>query len=103
MKEPLEIARRLVEETLSEINKDLPKQNQIEFSDQSALVGKESSMDSVSLINLIVGVEKRILKEFDREIKLADERATLSETSPFSTFGTLVSYLSELLSEKASS
>jgi len=72
----------------------------IEKSNNTALFGSGSKLDSLDLINLVVAVEQNIEDEFDVTITLADERAMSQQTSPFRTVGTLTDYIEMLLGEK---
>lgn len=73
----------------------------IDFSggESTPLYGKEGNLDSISLVNLIVGVETGIEDEFGKYITIADERAMSQESSPFRTVGSLADYVTQLLKE----
>jgi len=62
------------------INKDTP------------LIGSNSVLDSLGLVNLIVDIETEFLDE-DIEISLTSENAMSSRISPFRTTGSLVNYI----------
>ena len=47
-------------------------------------------------------VEEKINAEFGTDITIADENLLSKEKSPFSTLGTLIEYLEELLKEQES-
>ena len=86
--------------SIDSLNAQLPKEGHIEKSNNTALFGSGSKLDSLDLINLVVAVEQNIEDEFDVTITLADERAMSQETSPFRTVGTLTDYIEMLLGEK---
>jgi len=67
------------------------------LNESAILFGRGSSLDSLGLVSLIVGVEQRILDELDLEIELADEKAMSQTRSPFRTVGSLVDYIHSLL------
>ena len=92
--------KTIVFTTIDELNQNLIKEDQLEKSLETRLYGGNSKLDSLGLINLIVGVEQKINDEFDITITLADERAMSHETSPFRTVGTLTDYIEMLLGEK---
>lgn len=69
----------------------------LELSDQTSLYGSEGVLDSLDLINLIVGLEKLIQEKYNKVIFLADDRALTQEISPFTTIGTLTQYITGLL------
>ena len=82
------------------MNAQLPNEGHIEKSNNTALFGSGSKLDSLDLINLVVAVEQNIEDEFDVTIKLADERVLSQKTSPFKTVRTLTDYIEMLLGEK---
>ena len=86
--------------SIDSLNAQLPNEGHIEKSNNTALFGSGSKLDSLDLINLVVAVEQNIEDEFDITITLADERAMSQETSPFKTVGTLTDYIEMLLKEK---
>ena len=86
--------------SIDSLNAQLPNEGHIEKSNNTALFGSGSKLDSLGLINLIVAVEQNIEDKFDVTITLADERAMSQEKSPFRTVGTLTDYIEILLGEK---
>jgi len=86
--------------TIDELNQNMIKKDQLEKSLETRLFGGNSKLDSLGLINLIVGVEEKINDEFDMAITLADERAMSQKHSPFSTVESLVKYIEMLLDGK---
>lgn len=63
----------------------------------SPLYGSSSQLDSLDLINLIVGLEKQVQNTFNKTIFLADDRALSLEVSPFSSIEALSLYVTELI------
>lgn len=82
---------------------ELKSQNQAieinKFDDNLILFGSGATIDSLTLVSLIVDLESKISEEFSYEISLTDDRAMTREVSPFDTFGSLKSYIEELVSE----
>jgi acyl carrier protein len=64
------------------------------------LVGKESQLDSLGLVQLILELEQRIEEQYSVIVTLADERAMSSRNSPFRTVGSLTDYVCELLAQE---
>lgn len=58
------------------------------------LFGKDSDLDSLGLVNLIVNVEEAINDKYDTNLSLADEKAMSQKRSPFHTVETLSDYIS---------
>ena len=86
--------------SIDSLNAQLPNEGHIEKSNNTALFGSGSKLDSLDLINLVVAVEQNIEDEFDVTITLADERAMSQQISPFRTVGTLTDFIEMLLGEK---
>ena len=61
---------------------------------ETALFGKESVLDSMGLVNIIIDVESRFLDE-DIEISLTSEKAMSRRNSPFRTISTLAEFIKE--------
>ena len=92
--------KTLVFRAIDEINQQLPIEDHLEKSLDAVLLGINSKLDSLGLINLIVAVEQNIEDEFDVTITLADEKAMSQKHSPFRTVESLVNYIRLLLEEQ---
>ena len=90
---------KIIYSEIEEINKELDQDHKLENSTNTVLLGKEGKLDSLGLINLIVGVEQKIEDKFGFAITLADERAMSQENSPFKTIQALTDYIMLLLKE----
>jgi hypothetical protein len=89
-------------EVVDEINQLLPPEQQLQKSSETVLLGKESKLDSLGLINFIVATEEKIEEKFDgATIMLADSLTLPEENSPLTTIGRLVNHLSLLLEQEA--
>lgn len=85
---------------VEQVNRARPPQRRLVRSLTSVLIGSESVVDSLGLVNLIVAVEEQIEDEFGIAITLADERARARAENPLATLGSLVRYLEELMAER---
>ena len=85
-------------EILSELD-DQDKVKSDEINTSTVLLGKESLLDSLTLVRLIINVEQNINEEYDVAITIADERAMSQKNSPFRTIGTLGQYIAGLIEE----
>lgn len=90
--------REIVFQALRVLNDELPEDQRVEISDETLLFGGESTIDSLSLVSVIVDVETEVGDRF-RPIALTDDRAMSREPSPFTSVGALVEYIVELLGE----
>ena len=62
------------------------------------LYGEGAALDSMGLVNLVLGVEERVSDELGSDVTLMDERALSQERSPFRTVGSLADYVVQQLS-----
>jgi acyl carrier protein len=90
---------KLIIEKINEINSLKQNTSQVSIGLDSPLFGSESQLDSLDLINLIVGLEKVIEENYDQIIVLADDRALSQDVSPFTSISTLSEYIDLLLLE----
>lgn len=95
MKEKIE---KIVIEAIKDLNEEIESEDLKNISIDTKLYGR-GPLDSLSLVRLIVDLEKRIYEEFGISILLTDEKALSYRTSPFRTVGTLISYIVDLLTK----
>ena len=62
--------KKIVEESVHEINKKLTKENNILHDTDFEILGENSSFDSMSLINFIILVEKKIKVKHKENLNL---------------------------------
>lgn len=91
----------IIYEALASLNEELADDEKIAISEDTLLFGGESTIDSLSLVSVIVDVETAIGTQFDRPIALTDDRAMSREPSPFTSVRTLADFVVELLTEQA--
>lgn len=65
----------------------------IEPSPQTRLFGREATLESMELVNLLLDVETRLEDILEEPISLMDERAMSQTKSPFRSVETLVDYI----------
>src|SRR3989442_14972288 len=85
---------------VDELNQQLPKGTQVEKAPDAPLYGSTGKLESLDFVTLIMEVEEKINAEFGTDITIADENLLSKEKSPFSTLGTLIDYLNELLTNE---
>ena len=85
-----------------EINSLPSRKEPLGKSEDTVLFGSSDGLDSLDLVNLIIGVEEAVGVEFDSEIALADESAMSEENSPYRTVKTLADYILTLLEDDPS-
>ena len=86
---------------IDDLNEQLPAGVHVEKSLDAPLYGSSGKLESLDFVTLIMEVEEKINAEFGTDITIADENLLSKEKSPFSTLGTLIEYLQELLKEQS--
>lgn len=89
----------IVLDQLKSLNETLPEDQKFKVSMDTVLFGNGSSIDSLSLVSVIVDLEMTFLDDFNRELSLTDDRAMTREISPFENVNNLVEYIHELMNE----
>src|SRR3954470_19774921 len=84
---------------VDELNQQLPAGIHVKKSLDAPLYGASGKLESLDFVTLIMEVEEKINAEFGTDITIADENLLSKEKSPFSTLGTLIEYLEDLLKE----
>lgn len=96
-----EIVRSTVDEVNAEL--DLNDTTKIDKNTATVLYGSGATIDSMTLVSLIVAVEENIRRELGLSITLANEKAMSMKRSPFSTLDTLIDYLGVVVREAQNS
>jgi D-alanine--poly(phosphoribitol) ligase subunit 2 len=95
-----EFLRRLVFDTIDEINRSLPVDGHVQKDLETPLYADEGKLDSLGLLDLIVFLERKLAGELGVTVSLAAYAAAPGHGTPFQTVGTLVGHLARLLDEK---
>jgi len=66
--------------------------------EESPLYGIDGTLDSLTLVSIIVDIEEKIRRQYGVEVHLADTTDLPPSATPFSTLGTLVAYVVDRLS-----
>jgi len=91
--------KRLIYETIDDVNQELPAGALLTKSDDAVLLGPGSPLDSLALVSMIVGVEQRLQDAFNVTLSLADARAFSQRGSPFRTVESMAHYIEMRLNE----
>src|ERR1700752_5111701 len=94
--------RKAVYAAIDELNQQLPAGVQGEKELEDPLYGASRKLESLDFVTLIMEVEEKVNAEFGTDTTTADENLLSKEKSPFSTLGTLIEYLQELLKDEKS-
>jgi acyl carrier protein len=92
-------APKIVRQRLALLGKELGKPELAQATDDTHLLGGQSSLDSIGLVTLIADLEGDIQREFGKTVILADEKAMSLTLSPFRKVSTLVEYIEAKLKE----
>lgn len=87
----------LVIKHLEELIETLPEEQRFVADKNTVLFGKNSSIDSLSLVSVIVDLETTLSEEYGQDVSLTDDRAMTREISPFSNVQNLTEYIKEIL------
>lgn len=83
---------------LDEINEDR-EDLRLDKSLDTPIHGSASDLDSLGLINFIIGVEERLERDLGTTVMLSDDRALSQDSNPFESVASLTEYIELLLSE----
>lgn len=87
---------------VDELNEMLPDNEQLEKDEHAALTGEGASIKSLSLANLMVGIEEQVEECFDTPVSLVGGDPLPENPSPLETLGTMIDYVLKLLETEAS-
>ena len=87
---------RLIFEVVDEINEALPEEEQILGVEQTPIFGMEAGLDSLSLLNLILGVETRLAETIGSAPNLSEVLIGNEGDDVPATLGQLATFVSEI-------
>ncbi len=91
---------KIVTDAVISLNPLLDKQIPIKQGESCCLYGGSGSLDSLSLVSLIVSIEESIENKFSVSVILANEKALSQRNSPFATIQSLVDYIESLVRQE---
>ena len=78
---------------LRSLNTERADTEQIALAPETKLFGPDASLDSLSLVSVIVDVESGVGDRYGKPVSLTDDEAMSQAVSPFSTVDTLANYI----------
>jgi acyl carrier protein len=87
----------IIFEAIDEANEVRPKHEWIKKDPGAQLVGPQSGLDSLGLLNLVLSVEGRVNTKFDSAIDLSGILAIEPSASPLRSVSTLAEYVGSRL------
>lgn len=89
----------IIHRALRNLNEELPEDKQVALTASTKLFGPGASLDSLSLVSVIVDVESAVADELGGSLSLTDDKAMSQPVSPFSDVNTLADYIVSELSK----
>ena len=91
--------KKLIYEAIEELNEQLDEEQQIEYSEDLRLIGKNAALDSMDFVTLITILEELIEDKLDKSIEIVSDKAFSRTNSPFYSIVTLEEFVLELVNE----
>lgn len=89
--------RELIYKALVALNEERGADEKIAIGPDTSLFGAEASLDSLSLVSVIVDIETSVADHFGRQVSLTDDRAMARDPIPFADVANLTAYIVEQL------
>jgi len=90
-------AQTIIELAIQHLNETGTDGPELGMSDGTQLLSRDSSIDSLSLVRLLLEIERLAEEDYDTPITVVDEAAFEAELSPFRTVGSLKEHVERLL------
>jgi acyl carrier protein len=90
-------AKTLIELAIDHINETSKENVVLSKHPDSKLISSDSAIDSLSLVRLLLEIERLAEEEYDTPITVVDESAFEAEVSPFRTVGSLTEHVNRLI------
>lgn len=89
--------RELIYKALVALNEERSVEERIVIGPDTPLFGAEATLDSLSLVSVIVDIETSVADHFGRPFSLTDDRAMTRDPIPFADVANLTAYIVEQL------
>lgn len=87
----------LVKTAIEELNEELEYDTLENVTEDTVVYGGEDGIDSLSLVRLVVDLERQVEEAFGKRVTLADEKAMSMRNSPYRSAGTLTDFIIDRL------
>jgi acyl carrier protein len=94
----MSIAKKIIEQAIANICNDPSVKVVIVNSPDFPLLDNNSTIDSLTLVNLFIEIESLIEKDLGIEISVVTENSFESDAQPFKNVASLISHVDGLLS-----
>ena len=93
------LSQEIIYAAIDEVNEEAEAGPVIAKAPLTTLLGSDSTVDSLSLVRLLVTVERLIEEKTSKSIIIVDESAFEAEHSPFATVQSLMLHVDSLISK----
>lgn len=87
---------------VEELNEMLPEDEQLARDESAALTGDNAVIKSLSLANLMVGIEEQVDEVLGESVSLIGGDPLPENPSPLETLGTMIDYVVQLVGSESS-
>mgnify|MGYP001409076732 CR=1 FL=1 len=77
---------QIIKKSINDLNEILPKEKKIIYQDSSLLIGKQSNLESIDLVNLFIFVEKNLKEEKKLTLTFDDMLQNIDQLKTIKTF-----------------
>jgi acyl carrier protein len=91
----------LLADAIRELNRQLPRKQQLGVDDGAPLFGPRSPLDSLGLVNLVVLLEQRVEERFGVELGLTTDALATGDPKALATVGAFRDLVVALLDERS--
>ena len=93
----IERITRVLFDVIDQLNRQRPKDDQLDKSETIILSGAGGHLDSLDLINFMLAVEQKLEEEFHASIVLTDNGVLFSDDGPLQSVASFAGYLAQQL------
>jgi acyl carrier protein len=83
----------LVKSAIKELNEELEYDTLQNVTEDTVVYGGDDGIDSLSLVRLVVDLERQVEEVFGKRVTLADEKAMSMRNSPYRSAGALTDFI----------
>jgi len=91
----------IISDAITDLNDELDYDHLRKISSDTAIFDGDDSLDSLSLVSLIVDIEARVEDSFATEVVLASEKAMSMKNSPYRNVASLTDFVLEELANSS--
>ena len=94
-----DLAFEIVRQAIDELNEELEYESLRDVNDETPVFGGDDGIDSLSLVSLVVDLEREVEAQFGKRVVLTDEKAMSMRNSPYRSAGTLADLIAAKVAE----